>query len=140
MQYLTDLECPFTHDAAFGTSKEVKDWLLHYAVDLAYEDLGNLSAYAPCRSAPPPELVQADDARSHPSLSTAAACTQHSVRSCKRNACHAAEDIDKQQSSGPPSREAAAPAKSTALSGGARLHLYKPFDRPIMSLFQHCKL
>lgn len=41
MQYLTDLECPFIHDAAFGTSKEVMDWLLHHAVDLAYGDHGN---------------------------------------------------------------------------------------------------
>lgn len=42
MQYLADLECPFTQDAASGTSKEVMDWLLHYAVDLAYGDHGNL--------------------------------------------------------------------------------------------------
>lgn len=42
MQYLTDLECPFGLKAASVASDEIVDWLLHYAVDLAYTDNGKL--------------------------------------------------------------------------------------------------
>lgn len=40
MQYLADMECPLDSNAASSASSEVVDWLLHYAVDLAYEDNG----------------------------------------------------------------------------------------------------
>ncbi|CAL5227217.1 g10137 [Coccomyxa viridis] len=37
-KYLTDLECPFSLKASAAAGDEVMDWLLHYAVDLAYTD------------------------------------------------------------------------------------------------------
>ena len=40
MQYLTDLECPFSAEIASVATYEIMDWLLHYAVDLAYTDNG----------------------------------------------------------------------------------------------------
>ncbi len=40
LQYLKDLECPFSLKPSAAPSNEVMDWLLHYAVDLAYTDSG----------------------------------------------------------------------------------------------------
>ena len=42
LQYLEDLECPYELDAASTASDQILDWLLHYAVDLAYTDSGIL--------------------------------------------------------------------------------------------------
>ena len=40
LQYLEDLDCPLEFDAASAERPDIMDWLLHYAVDLVYEDNG----------------------------------------------------------------------------------------------------
>ena len=48
LQYLEDLDCPLEFDAASAERPEVMDWLLHYAVDLIYEDHGAHPCVHPC--------------------------------------------------------------------------------------------